>query len=128
MRYLSNVTDEQVRDSASSSGIDTSDVPKLWDFLRRLNLVRQTKEKGIDIMLVVDAVEEARSAAYSSILLLSGDADFVPAVNLIRSFGARTVNLHLYYGSSSELRNACDEHILLVPCPEGLVPRRQTRR
>ncbi|MFH1470825.1 MAG: NYN domain-containing protein, partial [Candidatus Micrarchaeota archaeon] len=65
--------------------------------------------------------EEARAKKVDAIILLSGDADFVPAIQLIKSYKIKTANLHTYAGSSTELRNACDEHILIDFDEDGFV-------
>jgi len=113
LKYIANIDQSQVSAAARHVGIIDSCKEKLWAFLQKLELVRVTKEKGIDVLLVADAIEQARTKQFEAIILLSGDADFVPAINLIRSFGVKTVNLHAYSGSSTELRNACHEHILI---------------
>ncbi len=71
-------------------------------------------EKGIDILLVIDAIKTALNKEAEKIIILSGDADFVPAVRFIEDeLKTDTINLHLYQGSSTELRTACKEHILI---------------
>ena len=64
-------------------------------------------------MLAVDAIKASLSKSVDAIIVLSGDADFVPAVDFIKSLKIETINLHLYSGSSTELRTACDRHILI---------------
>ncbi|MFA6328462.1 MAG: NYN domain-containing protein [Candidatus Micrarchaeia archaeon] len=113
LKYIANITQEDANSAATQVGIVDSCREKLWQFLQRLGLVRVTKEKGVDVLLVSDAIEQARTKQFDAIILLSGDADFVPAINLIRTFGVKTVNLHTYSGSSTELRQACHEHILM---------------
>lgn len=113
LRYLVNITDAQIEHAGDKAGIPDSCKGKLKRFLIDLKVLKLTKEKGIDVQLVVDAVEEARAKKVEAVILLSGDADFVPAIQLINSYGLKTVNLHTYVGSSTELRNACNEHILI---------------
>ncbi|MFH1199631.1 MAG: NYN domain-containing protein [Candidatus Micrarchaeota archaeon] len=113
LRYLANLTQDQVLREAKSVGIIDTCKNKLWNLLHKLRLVRLTKEKGVDVLLVVDAVELARAKAAQCICLVTGDADFTPAVELIRSMKIKTLNLHTYSGSSTELRQACDEHALI---------------
>jgi uncharacterized LabA/DUF88 family protein len=113
LRYLVNITDRQIENAGKEAGIIDSCKYKLKKFLLNLNVLKLTKEKGIDVQLVVDAIEEARKGAAGTMIILSGDADFVPAVRLIKSYNVKTVNLHPYSGSSTELRNACDRHILI---------------
>jgi len=111
--YLANLTRNDVDGAATEVGIVDACREKLWALLQRLGLIRLTKEKGIDVLLAVDAIEEARANSAETIILLSGDADFVPAINLIRKYGLKTINLHTYSGSSNELRNSCNRHILI---------------
>lgn len=71
-------------------------------------------EKGIDVLLVIDAVKAALKEGVEKIIILSGDADFVPAVRFIEDeLKVETINLHLFQGSSTELRSACKSHILI---------------
>jgi len=111
LRYMANLTEEQARVKAQEVGIVDACREKIWGLLLALGVVRLTKEKGIDVLMAVDSIEAARSQKYGAIILLSGDADFVPAVKLIQTTGAQAVNLHPYHGSSTELRNACSEHV-----------------
>lgn len=64
---------------------------------------RIPKEKGIDVLLVVDMIEAAISKEMQAAILLSGDSDFVPAVKLAKRYDIETINLHAYLGSSKEL-------------------------
>ncbi len=113
LKYVTNLTPEQVREKGHEIGIVDACKEKLWSLLLALGVVRWTQEKGIDVMLAVDAIEAARCGKFGTILLLSGDADFVPAVHLIQSLAVQVVNLHPYHGSSTELRMACWQHILI---------------
>lgn len=72
------------------------------------------EEKGVDVLLVVDAITLALEGGIEKMIILSGDADFVPLVEFLRSRGMETVNLHLFSGSSTELRQSCGSHILIT--------------
>jgi len=74
-------------------------------------LHKLSKEKGIDILMVADMIKGAFQEKYELALVVTGDADFVPAVELVQLLKKEVVNIHCYAGSSSELRNACDSHI-----------------
>ncbi len=63
------------------------------------------KEKGIDVMIAVDMVENSINNKCDYCVLLSGDADFIPAMNLIKEIGKKTSSTSLDKGYSSELRN-----------------------
>jgi len=114
LKYIVSITDSEILSAGEKAGIIDSCKNKLKQFLLNLNLIRLTKEKGVDVMLVVDAIEDARAKKIDTVILLSGDADFVPAIGLIKSFGVKTVNLHTWTGSSLELREKCDKHILIA--------------
>lgn len=114
LRYLTDVRDSKIRQAGKKAGITDSCIEKLRSFLMEMGLIKLTKEKGIDVQLVVDAIEEARKGEKTHIIILSGDADFVPAVNLIKSYKVEVINLHPYRGSSTELRNACNKHMLIT--------------
>lgn len=72
------------------------------------------KEKGVDVLLVIDAITIALRKDVEMIIVLSGDADFVPLIEFLKGQRIGTVNLHLYSGSSTELRESCDSHILIT--------------
>jgi uncharacterized LabA/DUF88 family protein len=80
---------------------------------RRVGKDLLPEEKGVDVLLVVDAIKTALSKSVDSIIVLSGDADFVPLIEFVKNLKVETINLHLYSGSSTELRTACDKHILI---------------
>jgi uncharacterized LabA/DUF88 family protein len=113
LRYLADISNRKIKESGKKAGITDSSIGKLRGFLMIMGLIKLTKEKGIDVQLVVDAIEEARKDKKKLIIILSGDDDLVTAVNLIKSYKAEVINLHPYHGSSTELRNACNKHILI---------------
>jgi uncharacterized protein (TIGR00288 family) len=78
-----------------------------------MGLDKGAKEKGIDVMLAIDAVEIAMGKQAGTIIIFSGDADFTPAVSTAQKLGVRVVNLHTYSGSSKELRDSCNAHITM---------------
>jgi len=92
---------------------------KLEDFLKKSGLHKLSKEKGIDILLVADLLKGAFQEKYELALLVTGDADFVPAVELVQLLKKDVVNIHCYAGSSSELRNKCDSHIKIDSDAKG---------
>lgn len=95
--------------------------PKLDDFLSDAGLLKISKEKGVDVSLVVDMVKFAYQNRYDVALLATGDADFTPAVELVQELKKEVINIHFYAGSSSELRNACNSHKLIQVDAKGNV-------
>jgi len=61
------------------------------------------KEKGIDVLLAVDLVESAIKKRVDSLILFSGDADFIPAMELAKN-NCEVLSVSLAKGYSKELR------------------------
>lgn len=94
---------------------------KVDDFLKEAGLNKISREKGIDVMLVIDMIKGAFQEKYETALLFTGDADFVPAVELVQNLKKEVINIHLYLGSSIELRKKCDKHILMTKDKEKII-------
>ena len=62
------------------------------------------KEKGIDVWIAIDMVKEAINNKVDCVVLVSGDADFVPAFNLIKEIGKEVLSSFVPGGYSNELR------------------------
>lgn len=86
---------------------------KVKQLLSSLGLFKASREKGIDILLGADMIKGGFEDKYDVALLLSGDADFIPAIELIKELGKEVINIHFYLGSSIELRQKCTSHKLV---------------
>ncbi len=63
------------------------------------------KEKGIDVWVAVDMIKESIIDKNCDVcILISGDADFVPALNLVKIHGNEVLTAMVPWGYSSELR------------------------
>jgi len=63
------------------------------------------KEKGIDVAIVVDMIKLClMDGKCDACLLISGDADFVPALSLVKERGKEVLTSMTPLGYSSELR------------------------
>jgi len=90
------------------------DVPYLELRLGRLEKRGSTViEKGIDVAIATDMLRRAYSNAYDTAILISGDADLVPAVEGVKDIGKHVENAFVYTGLSRHLRQTCDRFILL---------------
>ena len=78
------------------------------------------KEKGIDVRIAIDMVKEAFQKNLDVAILISGDADFVPAFSLIKEIGKEVLSCAVPKGYSNELRQKFPKSILtrekLVHC------------
>lgn len=62
------------------------------------------KEKGIDVWIAIDMVKEAINNKIDCTILISGDADFVPAFSLIEEVGKEVLSCSVPRGYSNEIR------------------------
>ena len=71
------------------------------------------KEKGIDVSIVVDMINKSLIKKECDVcVLISGDADFVPALKLIKDSGKEVLTSAVPLGYSSELRKKFPYFIL----------------
>ena len=62
------------------------------------------KEKGIDVWIAIDMVKEALQDNVDYCILISCDADFIPAFDLIKEIGKDVLSCSVPRGYSNELR------------------------
>jgi uncharacterized LabA/DUF88 family protein len=67
---------------------------------------RGAAEKGVDTALVTDLLSLAWQAAYDVAILVTSDADFIPAVEHVQAKGLKVVNA-AWPGLGFELKAAC---------------------
>lgn len=82
--------------------------------------IRGTVEKGIDTAIVVDLIQHAADKTYDRAVLVSGDADFVPAVEFIQRSGTQVIHAH-FRNQANQLMNACWDHIFFDDLMEELL-------
>ncbi|MHB1074006.1 MAG: NYN domain-containing protein [Gemmatimonadaceae bacterium] len=73
--------------------------------------LNRTVEKGVDTALVTDLIRLGIDNHYDRAILISGDADHVPAVEFLGQ-RMKQVTHGWFKGQSNELRNACWDHVL----------------
>ena len=64
--------------------------------------------KGDDVYLATDLIKGSYENLYDIAIIVSGDADFIPAINLVRKNGKKVINAFFPKSSSYQLRNCCD--------------------
>ncbi len=84
-------------------------------------MLGRTVEKGVDTALATELVELAVDTLFDSAILVSADADFVPAVELVqRRTGKRVI--HAYFRpKGQDLRNRCWSHPYLKDLMDQLM-------
>ncbi len=69
--------------------------------------------KGDDVYLATDLIKGAYENLYDIAIIISGDADFIPAIKLVQKNGKKVINAFFPKSSSYLLRNCCDGSINL---------------
>ena len=69
--------------------------------------------KGDDVYLATDLIKGAYENLYDVAIIISGDADFIPAIKLVQKNGKKVINAFFPKSSSYLLRNCCDGSINL---------------
>ncbi len=113
------LTNERTEKAKNNAGFCKDCKTKIDGFLAAAGLLKISKEKGVDILLVADMIKYAYQDRYEIALLATGDADFIPAVELAQTLKKEVINLHFYANSSAELRNACNSHRLIQVDAQG---------
>ena len=103
---------------------------RFFDALRRLpyfdlrlgRLVRKGPstviEKGIDVRIAVDMLQMAYKNIYDVAILVSGDADYVPAIEAVKDVGKHVKLACMKKSRSIALANSVDQVIDLDSCIE----------
>ena len=74
-------------------------LPRFEVKLGRLQLIgNQFKQKMIDVLMSLDIATMSYENQVKHVILIAGDADFVPAIKKAKDYG---IIVHLYYHSSS---------------------------
>lgn len=69
--------------------------------------------KGDDIYLATDLIKGAYEDLYDFAIIVSGDADFIPAIKLVQNKGKKVINAFFPKSSSYLLRTCCNGSINL---------------
>ncbi|MEA1964773.1 MAG: NYN domain-containing protein [Candidatus Aerophobetes bacterium] len=92
-------------------GLGKEIASKVIEFLGK-EIVYYT-EKGVDIKIASDMLKLAYNNSYDTVILVSGDGDFVPAVKGVQDLGKHVENAYFERGHSDYLFETCDNFILL---------------
>ena len=72
-------------------------------------------EKGIDVRVATDMLWQAHNNVYDTAILVSGDADYVPAVEAVKAIGKHVEVAFVTRGRSYDLQHAADRFVPLDP-------------
>jgi uncharacterized LabA/DUF88 family protein len=65
--------------------------------------------KGDDVHLATDLIKGSYENLFDVAIIVSGDADFIPAIKLAQKNGKKVINAFFPKSSSYLLRNCCDD-------------------
>jgi uncharacterized LabA/DUF88 family protein len=68
----------------------------------------QLKEKGVDVLLAVDLVRLAAEDGFDAAVVLSGDADLVPAIEMVQKLYRRRVEVSIPNVDAYHVRQVAD--------------------
>ncbi|MCF7844077.1 NYN domain-containing protein [Candidatus Gracilibacteria bacterium] len=116
---------------------EAGDENQFFDALTKLGIETKTKDLQIfyggakkadwDVGLAVDAIRLAPKV--DTIVLATGDGDFVPLVNFLKEhFGVQVEVISFGRSSSTKLREACEDFIDMCDHPEKFILGYRTKR
>ncbi len=116
---------------------EAGDETQFFEALTKLGIETKTKDLQIfyggakkadwDVGLAVDAIRLAPKV--DTIVLATGDGDFVPLVNFLKEhFGVQVEVISFGRSSSTKLREACEDFIDMCDHPEKYLMGYRTRR
>ncbi len=70
-------------------------------------------EKGVDVKLAIDMLSNAYNNNYDVAILISNDADFVPAIKEVQTLGKSVYNVAFPKSKSYHLSQICDKTIYI---------------
>jgi uncharacterized LabA/DUF88 family protein len=70
-------------------------------------------EKGIDVRVATDMLWQAHNNVYDTAILVSGDADYVPAVEAVKAIGKHVEVAFVERGRSMDLQQTADRFVPL---------------
>lgn len=71
------------------------------------------KQKGVDILMAIDALTKAYEAQYDTAIFVIGDRDFLPLVEAVKGAGRKTIIVCHHDNTSIDLMACFDRRIFL---------------
>jgi len=83
--------------------------------VRKRKLVKSSKsgfkQKGVDVLMAIDALTKAYRDHYDTGMFVMGDGDFVPLIEAVKDAGKKTMCVNYPPNSSDDLIRCCDMRI-----------------
>lgn len=74
---------------------------------------RGLKQKGVDILMAIDAITKAYTNQYSTGIFFMGDRDFVPLIRAVKEAGKKTMGVYCETNSANQLIRTFDMRVNL---------------
>ena len=115
--YYDAIVDKEHSDYETQRKYFESINKELFYTVRLGDLVQSSKkkfkQKGVDILMAIDALAKAYENQYDLGIFVVGDRDFVPLVKAVKDAGKKTLCLAYIPNSSSELLSTFDMRLPL---------------
>ena len=131
IRYYNSIPDIQDNEKTYHKHLEFLDKLSKKNIIVKTRKLKRNKksnarlEKGIDVMLATDMIRKTLLENKCDVcILLSGDADFIPAMETIKNSKKEAISTCTYKGYSRELRNGNFRYLILkmedvltcIPC------------
>lgn len=75
---------------------------------------RKSRQKGVDILMAIDALSMAYQNHYDTGIFFLEDRDFVPLIRAVKQAGKKTISISYGAKASDELRRTFDVRVALL--------------
>jgi uncharacterized LabA/DUF88 family protein len=72
---------------------------------------KERKQKGVDVLMAIDAITKAYRDQYDTGMFMVGDADFIPLIEAVKDAGKKTIGVCYEPSTSRKLLRAFDLRI-----------------
>ncbi len=72
---------------------------------------KKFKQKGVDILMAIDAITKAYTNQYDTAMFMIGDRDFIPLIEAVKDAGKKTMCIYYPPNSSKDLIRTFDMRI-----------------
>ena len=69
------------------------------------------RQKGVDILMAIDALTKAYQDQYETAMFLLEDADFKPLIDAVKDAGKKTIGIHMKETCPEDLASSFDARI-----------------
>jgi len=113
--YYDAIVDVREKEYAKQLAYFERELNRMWYIVRLGKLVKIPeqgfKQKGVDILMAIDAVSKAYQNQYDMAIFVVGDADFVPLIEAVKNAGKKTILIYHQEHVTFELKHSAHMNI-----------------